>query len=209
MDVQKLNSVKLRAIFYLIPFVLMLAASMSYLLFIIRVFPFYARFPAILFQFLFLLSLSNVCANLTMEIYLTLIQGAGKSEINSILYKGSCFFPLRAALFVVIFIACFIVLTQTTNYTSAIANLIMLVPPFAIFINARYFISGRLRFIGGTYLVYTDSFKKIFSYFADENGFLCFITENGQTIKTEILTIGIDFEKLVAEFSHNNLNKPQ
>lgn len=207
MDIDKLNSRKLRAALYLIPLTMMLAASLGYIVEICRALPFSAGLIAVFYHCLFLISLSAVCTNLTMEIYLSLLQGAGKSGIDDILYGGSHIFPIRASLFVAIFIVCDILLSQFVEYQSSIQSLIMLIPPIAIFMNAHHFISGRLRNVGGMYIIFNDSFKSIFSYFVDDASYLCFISNDGQTISTAVKTTDIDFEKLEAEFAQNKLTR--
>jgi hypothetical protein len=207
MDIDKLNSRKLKAALYLIPLIMMLAASMDYIIEICHDLPLSASLIAVLYHCLFLISLSAVCANLTTEIYLSLLQGGSKSGIEEILYGGSRFFPTRAAVFVVIFIICDILLSQIIAYQSSIESLMLLIPPIAIFINARHFLSGRLRNIGGVYIIFNDTFKAMFSYFIDDAGFLCLISDDGLTISSGVNTTDIDFEKLEAEFAKNNFKR--
>jgi hypothetical protein len=209
MDTDKLNSVKLRAFLYLTPFVLMLAGSFSYIIEICRDFPLSASLPLVAFQCLFLLSLSALFANLTTEIYLTLFQRAGKSEIDNILYGGSSIFPLRAGVFVTIFILGYILLTQVIPYQSTLQTLMLLIPSVAIFMNAHHFISGRIRCIGGVYLIFKERFSVVFFYYVDDSGYLCIFAQDGQSINTGVKTTDIDFEKLEAEFAQNGLKRNQ
>jgi hypothetical protein len=186
---------------------MMLSASLGYIIEICRALPFSAGLIAVFYHCLFLVSLSAVFANLSMEIYLSLLQGAGKSGIDDMLYGGSHIFPIRASVFVAIFIVSDILLSQFVEYQNSIQSLIMLIPPIAIFMNARHFISRRLRNIGGMYIIFNSSFKSMFSYFIDDASYLCFISNDGQPISTDVKTTDIDFEKLEAEFAQNKLTR--
>lgn len=205
MSAQKLNSGKIKAAIFLIPFALILCASMPYILIVLRAFSPSVSIAVTAFHLLFILSLSAVCGNLMTEIILSLIEHAGKSEINKLLYKGKILFPIRPLLFVIIFIVFYIILTQIISYQSPVQRLVLTVPSIAILLNARNFISSRIRYISGCYIIYKNKFHTVFSYFVNDKDSFCVITDDGTRIVTGINTADFDYSKLEAEFSKNSL----
>lgn len=204
MSAQKLNSGKIKAAIFLIPFALMLCASMPYILIVLRAFSPSVSIAVTAFHLLFILSLSAVCENLMLEIILSLIERAGKSIINQLLYKGKVLFPIRPLFFVIIFIVFYIILTQIISYQSPVQRLVLIVPSIAILLNTRHFISSRIRCISGSYIIYKNKFQAVFSYFVNDKDNFCVITDDGTSVDTGISTADFDYSKLEAEFSKNN-----
>jgi len=113
--------------------------------------------------------------------------------------------PLRPIIFIVIFIACYIIFASPEDYSSDFRELILLIPSSAIVINARMLISGRIRYINGHYMYYNGKFNFIMSYNTDEQGNLVFITEDGTLKETGVSRESSDFKALTEEFKRNGL----
>lgn len=204
MDVQK-DGKKFKAAFYLLPFVLMLCGCLNFIIFVAKFLPAstFAAFAA--FHLLFLLSLSAVFGNVAIETCLAMFENRKDSSLHDSIYGGRRFLPVRPAVFVAVFIACYIFLTQLLPYIGSFKLLILIVPSFAVFMNAPHFISGRVRFINGRYMLYQGNFSVLFSYYIDEHGFLVFVTEEGKLLKTDAMESDMNFKAIEAEFLKNGL----
>ena len=205
MDIKKLSEKKTVLAIYFIPFVLMLCACLNFLFYISGVCKASVFIPFVIFHLLFLLSLSAVCGNVMIEIFLELLEDNKNSSLNKLLYGGRRFLPVRNIVFVAAFIAGYIYLTGLLSNISALQLFMLVIPSFAILFNARYFVSGRVRLISGTYMFYKNRFYSIFSYYKDENGALVFLTDEGTQVETGNTAADSDFKALQAEFQKNGL----
>ncbi|MEG6572851.1 hypothetical protein V6C21_10135 [[Clostridium] cellulosi] len=200
---EKLNLFRTTA--YIVSFVVLLSSSFNYLIYVSQLLNFS---HAVLFIFLHLLFLVSLCAaleNIIIESALSLFNDTEKSEVEARLYGGKRFMPLRPIIFIVIFIACYIIFASPEDYSSDFRELILLIPSSAIVINARMLISGRIRYINGHYMYYNGKFNFIMSYNTDEQGNLVFITEDGTLKETGVSRESSDFKALTEEFKRNGL----
>lgn len=191
--------------FYATPFFIILGGCLNFLVFVAKSLPSAAIFPFVIIHLLLLLSLSCVCGNIMIEICLAAFENREDSALRDLLYGGRRFLPIKSAVFVAVFVVLYLILSQMLTYLSPLKLLILAVPAFAVFLNARYFLSGRVRFINGTYMLYQGGFKTVFSYKTDENGSLVFITDDGEIVKTGIFQADAEFKALETEFHKNGL----
>lgn len=205
MDIQKLSEKKVVLAIYLIPFVLLVCASLNFLVYLAGAWKISVFVPFVIFHLLFLLSLSAVCGNLMIEVSLELLEDSKNSSLNKLLYGGRRFLPVRNIVFVVAFIAGYVYLTGLLSYISSLQLLMLVIPSLAILFNSRYFVSGRIRFISGTYIFYKNRFCTVISYYMDENGALVFLTDEGTQVATGNTAADSDFKALEAEFQKNGL----
>lgn len=204
MDVLK-NGEKYKALFYAPPFAALLCGSLDFLVFTAGSLPARAVFPAVVIHLLFLLALSAVCCNIMIELFLSAFEDRENSSLRKLLYGGRRFLPIKPAVFVLIFVVLYVILARRLSNFSALRLLVLAVPAFAVFFNARYFLSGRVRLINGTYILYERGFKRILSYNVDENGKLLFIKDDGGAVETGLSITDKAFGKLEAEFQKNGL----
>lgn len=202
---EKLNSAGFKIVLFLAPFIILLSGSFNYLISLTGSYNTSAAFLLIAFHLVFLLSLTSVISNIFIEIFLSLLDYSSKSCVCDTLYRGRQFIPFRSFLFVAVFIAAYIILCQSANQ-SAIHALILIVPPIAILFNAPRFLSRRIRCINGSYIIYSGHFKTVFSYYANDDGCLCVIFNDGKTLDTGISIAETDFKKLENEFEKNSLS---
>lgn len=195
-----------RTAVYIVSFVVLLCASFNYLIYVPQQLLNFGL--AVLFIFLHLLFLVSLCAalgNIVIESALSLFNDTEKSEVETRLYGGKRFMPLRSIIFIVVFVVCYIILASPKDYSSDFRELILIIPSVAIVINARMLVSGRIRFINGHYIYYNGKFNSIMSYSADEQGNLVFITEDGALKETGLSKESSDFKALAEEFKRNGL----
>lgn len=203
MDIEKLNGRVVRAAFFLVPSALILAGCLNFLFYVAGAFKPAVAVPYIALHLLFVLSLGSVFGNAAIEAALALSEE--RSALRKTLYGGRSFFPVRNAVFIVIFVALYIVMTRLVPYIGSIRMLMLAVPSLAIFFNAPRFISGRVRLIDGGYVFYRGRFQSVFSWGTDENSRLVFIAGDGRTLSTDLEAAGKDFDELKAEFEKNGL----
>lgn len=201
MDYARLNGRLFRAAVLLTPFACLLGVSLPYLLLLLRAVP----SPAVLAlaaaeHLLLLLGLTAVCRNLLVELLLWGVTDSGEGSVYRILYGGNRFFPLRSAVFVALFVAGYVLLTQLKPYASPLRALILLVPPVALWLNAPHFLSRRVRTVGGRCFLYDGRFRTVFSYFTDDNGLFCVITDAGKTVSTGVGVSSFDLGALEKAF---------
>ena len=88
MDIQKLSDKKYTAALYLIPFVLMLCACLNFIYYTAYTLPTSNFTVFVAFHLLFLLSLSAICGNLMIELFLALFENSKNSSLHNLLYDG-------------------------------------------------------------------------------------------------------------------------
>lgn len=159
----------------------------------------------VLIHILFLLSLGAVSGSIIIEYSTAFLADYGKSRIKEFLYDGKEFLPLRTFIFIGVFTALYIFLACTLNLNGTIGELILLIPPFAIFFNARRILSRRVRFINGHYIYYDGKLNTVISYYTDVEGKLIFVTNDGKLKNTGATAADTDFKALGEELSRNGL----
>lgn len=204
MDIKN-NGNKYKALFYAVPFCAGLCGSVNFLIFVAKSLPAAAVFAFVVIHLLFLLSISAVCGNIMIEICLFAFENRKNSALRQLIYGGRRFLPVKSAVFVLIFVVLYVILTQMLADINPVKLLVLAVPAIAIFLNSRYFLSGRVRLIGDTYLLFQSGFKAVLSYKTDELGNLVFVTDDGETLKTGVSQADGAFKTLEEEFQKNGL----
>ena len=204
MDIQKLNSRKFKLAVYFLPFLAMLFACLNFIIYLSGTLPAPAFAAFLIFHLFFLLSLAVCCGNIFIELHLSLSEDK-KSTFFTMLYGGQKFFPTRQAVFTAVFIICYIVLAQLLPFMNSLKLFMLAVPSLGILFNAPYFLSGRIRLIGGQYISYKKRLNTMISYHTGENGTVVFVTDNGKLFDTGITAAGPDFKTLEAELNKNGL----
>jgi hypothetical protein len=206
MDIEKFNSRQCKLLLYFLPFAFLLLTQLNYLLFMAKVLQTPSLVLFILLHLFFLLAAGILLTNVLLEILFTLFEDRKNSSLRTLLYGGRVFLPVRKILYVAVFIAAYIVLLQILTLRTTVQFLILILPTFAIAMNTRSFLSGRIRFINGRYLLYSERVRTVFSYSADENGRLIFLTDDGKILETAVTIADPAFKQLEAEFKTNNLH---
>lgn len=206
MDIEKINSRTYKLVLYFLPFALLLFTQLNYLLFMAKMLQTSSYILFVLLHLFFLLTVANLLTVILLEILFTLFEDRKKSSVYTLLYKGRVYIPIRPMLYVAVFIAAYVVLLSILTLQTSYQFLILLIPIFAIAMNIRHFCSGRIRYINGRYLLYKQNVRFVFSYSADENGRLVFLTDDGKILQTDITIADPAFKQLEAEFTANALH---
>lgn len=191
--------------FYAVPFSALLLAQLSSLINLAAVMDARSFIIYLLIDLLFILSLSLVLGNSLLEAAMILFEDRKKSVLSKILYGGKAFLPIKPIIFVVVFTACYVYLSNNPQNSNFLKSLIMLLPSAALFFNAKFFLSGRVRYISGSYISFKKRFSQMISYYFGDDGRLIFITVEGNEIDTGLLLSGEEIKALEKECSANGL----
>lgn len=159
----------------------------------------------LLSSLLFSISLSLVIGRILLEASLSFFEDRKHSDLIKILYGGKAFLPVKPIVFVVVFTAAFIYLSYDLQSLNFFKCIMMLLPSAALLSNLQFFLSGRIRFISGSYISYKKDFNEIISYYFDVDGKLVFITVDGNEINTGLLLTGDNLAAFEKECTANGL----
>lgn len=192
-------------IFYIVPFFALLLAQLGSLINLAVTIKFSGFIIYLLIDLLFILSLSLVLGNSLLEAAIAFFEDRKKSDFSKILYGGKAFLPIKPIIFVVVFTACYVYLSYDPQNSGFLKSIIMLLPSAALFFNAKFFLSGRVRYISGSYICFKKKFSEMLSYYFNADGSLVFVTVEGNEIDTGILLTGDDLTAFGKECEANGL----
>lgn len=192
-------------LFYIVPFIVILISQINYF---INCFSQLDMGKYIIFVFIniiFILSLSQALGNIFIEASLNLSEDKDKTPSLTGFYKEKKFSIIKPLIIIAVFAGLFIFLSVNLREMGILKLLVMLIPPVAIFINSKFLIDYRVRFINSEYLYFKKQFTHIISFFVNAEDNVTFLCDDGNMIETAVNRTSFDFETFKTECIKNGL----
>lgn len=197
---------KFLILFYLVPFLGLLLGNLNFIISYLFSLPVPLFILFIVANLLFLLSLSSTIGNILISLVFNYFEDKEKSKNLIALYSKNNNQFIKPLIIILIFSALYIYLTMGIYQLSTLTLLVMLIPSVAIFINSKFFINDRVRFIKSHYVYFKNRSEHIISFFLNTDDEIVFLTEEGKNINTNVNQTAINFEDFSQECKANGLN---